>query len=82
MREKLLNFSFELYDLDSSITLEIAADTIVVNFNDNNKQISLWMHDGDIYPEIKHDLIAKDIIPLDVVLKVLEIANRYLMMED
>lgn len=82
MREKLLNFSFDLYDLDSSITLEIAADTIVVNFNDNNKQISLWMHDGDIYPEITHDLIAKDIIPLDVVLKVLEIANRYLMMED
>lgn len=82
MREKLLNFSFDLYDLDSSITLEIAADTIVVNFNDNNKQISLWMHDGDIYPEITHDLIAKDIIPLDVVIKVLEIANRYLMMED
>lgn len=82
MREKLLNFSFELYDLDSSITLEIAADTIVVNFNDNNKQISLWIHDGDIYPEITHDLRAKDIIPLDVVLKVLEIANRYLMMED
>jgi hypothetical protein len=68
----------DLYDLDSNITFQMSTDNITIDFNDRKKQIVLWIQDNDVYPEVVHNLDSNHAIPLDIVIKVLEIAKKYL----
>lgn len=77
MFNKLMNFSMDLYDLDSNITFVMSTDNITIDFNDRKKQMVLWIQDGDLYPEVVHNLDNNHAISIDVVMKVLEIAKKY-----
>ena len=78
MFNNLVNFSMDLYDLDSNITFQMSTDNITSDFNDRKKQMVLWIQDNDVYPEMVHNLDSNHAIPLDIVIKVLEIAKKYL----
>lgn len=77
MFNNLVNFSMDLYDLDSNITLQMSTDNITIDFNDGKKQMVLWIQDDDVYPEIVHNLDSNHAIPLETVMKVLEITKKY-----
>lgn len=78
MFNNLVNFSMDLYDLDSNITFQMSTDNITIDFNDRKKQMVLWIQDDDVYPEIVHNLDSNHAIPLKTVMKVLEITKKYL----
>ena len=78
MFNNLVNFSMDLYDLDSNITFQMSTDNITIDFNNRKKQIVLWIQDNDVYPEVVHNLDSNHAIPLDIVMKVLEITKKYL----
>ncbi|MFR3687270.1 MAG: hypothetical protein ACLTXM_19825 [Enterococcus sp.] len=78
MFKNLINFSMDLYDLDSGITFRMSTDNITIEFNDRKKQMVLWIQDNDVYPEVVHNLDSNYAIPLDTVMKVLEITKKYL----
>lgn len=78
MFNNLVNFSMDLYDLDSNITFQMSTDNITIDFNNRKKQIVLWIQDNDVYPEVVHNLDSNHAIPLDTVIKVLEITKKYL----
>lgn len=78
MFNNLVNFSLDLYDLDSDITLEISTDNITINFNGGKKAIVLLIEDDQVYPELVHNLHSGHAIPIDTVIKVLEIAKKYM----
>lgn len=78
MFNNLVNFSMDLYDLDSNITFQMSTDNITIDFNNRKKQIVLWIQDNEVYPEVVHNLDSNHAIPLDTVMKVLEITKKYL----
>lgn len=78
MFNNLVNYSMDLYDLDSNITFRMSTDNITIEFNDRKKQMVLWIQDNDVYPEVVHNLDSNHAIPLDTVMKVLEITKKYL----
>lgn len=79
MFNDLVNFSFDLYDLDSNITLEVSTDNITIKFNDSGKrEIVLWVKGGEVYPQLVHDFHSSHAMPIDVVIKILEITRNYI----
>jgi len=81
MFNELLNFSFDLYDIDSSITIEMGADCLTVKLNDHRQQILLWLQNDDVYIEVVHGLREKDAIPLETLIEILKVIDKYKTMQ-
>lgn len=81
MFQQLVNFSFDLYDLDSGITLEMSTDHLTIRL-ENDKAILLWFDGGKIYPEVCHDLEHSKKIPLETVDEILGVVKKYQEVED
>lgn len=77
MFNELLNFSFDLYDIDSNITIEMGADCLTVKLNDHRQEILLWLQNDEVYVEVVHDLKEKDAIPLDTLISILNVIDKY-----
>ena len=77
MFNELLNFSFDLYDIDSNITIEMGADCLTVKLNDHRQEILLWLQNDEVYVEVVHDLKETDAIPLDTLISILNVIDKY-----
>ncbi|EMF0193126.1 hypothetical protein NXO50_002601, partial [Enterococcus hirae] len=54
MIKKLIQFSMDLYDIESGATVSVESDHLIINFADK-RQIIIWVVDDMLYPEIVHD---------------------------
>lgn len=75
--EKLIALSFEIYDLNSSLSLNIHTD--MIDILDGNKIIiSIWVQDGELFPSIReHETNTKNAISLNEVLELLKIIKNF-----
>lgn len=75
--EKMIALSFEVYDLNSNLSLNIHTD--MIDILDGNKIIvSIWVQDGKLFPTIReHETNTKNAISLDEVLELLKIIKKF-----
>ena len=75
--ENLIALSFEIYDLNSSLSLNIHTDNIDI-LDGNKIIISIWVQDGELFPTIReHEANTKNAISLDEVLELLKIIKKF-----
>lgn len=54
MIKNLIQFSMDLYDIESGATASVESDHLIISFADK-RQIIIWVVDDMLYPEIVHD---------------------------
>ncbi|MGN8982533.1 hypothetical protein ACTNBL_09470 [Enterococcus villorum] len=76
MIKKLIQFSMDLYDIESGATVSVESDHLIINFADK-RQIIIWVVDDMLYPEIVHDFEESKAVEFETVKKVLELVEKY-----
>ena len=76
MIEQLIQFSLDLYDIESGATLSVESDHLIISLG-SKRQIIIWIVDGNIYPEITHGFEEAEAVELEVVKKVLDLVGKY-----
>lgn len=76
MINNLIDLSMRLYDVYSGITLRVEADSVYV-YVDTDKQIELWVIDGDIHPELIHDKNELSALDIGLVLDILNVVDTW-----
>lgn len=76
MIKKLVQFSMDLYDIESGATLSVESDHLIINFG-GKRQIILWVVDDVQFPEIVHDFEESKAVEFEIVKKVMELIEKY-----
>ncbi|WP_301360245.1 hypothetical protein [Enterococcus spodopteracolus] len=76
MIKKLIQFSMDLYDIDSGATVSVESDHLIISFADK-RQIIIWVVDDMLYPEIVHDFEESKAVEFEIVKKVMELIEKY-----
>lgn len=75
--EKLIALSFELYDINSNLSINISADTIEVS-EGKKVIVSIWVQNGKLYPTIReHEYSSGNAVDMDTVLDILNTFNDF-----
>ncbi|ENZ5553621.1 hypothetical protein ACG6P0_002457 [Enterococcus hirae] len=76
MIKKLIQFSMDLYDIDSGTIVFVESDHLVIKFADE-RQIIIWVVDDMLYPEIVHGFEESKAVEFETVKKVMELIEKY-----
>ncbi|EON3043345.1 TPA: hypothetical protein ACF5O7_000575 [Enterococcus hirae] len=76
MIKQLIQFSMDLYDIESGATVSVESDHLIIKFADE-RQIIIWVVDDMLYPEIVHDFEESKAVEFETVKKVLELVEKY-----
>ncbi|MGQ4068485.1 hypothetical protein ACSQ34_12265 [Enterococcus mundtii] len=76
MIKRLIQFSMDLYDIDSGATVSVESDHLIISFADK-RQIIIWVVDDMLYPEIVHDFEESKAVEFEIVKKVMELIEKY-----
>ena len=77
MIKQLIQFSFDLYDIDSGSTLTVESDHLIINFG-NKRQIIIWVVDDNLFPEIVHGFEESKAVEFEIVKKVMDLVETYI----
>ncbi|NMP59662.1 hypothetical protein [Enterococcus mundtii] len=76
MIKRLIQFSMDLYDIESGATVSVESDHLIISFADK-RQIIIWVVDDMLYPEIVHDFEESKAVEFEIVKKVMELLEKY-----
>lgn len=76
MIKRLIQFSMDLYDIESGATVSVESDHLIISFADK-RQIIIWVVDDMLYPEIVHDFEESKAVEFEIVKKVMELIEKY-----
>jgi hypothetical protein len=76
MIKKLIQFSMDLYDIESGATVSVESDHLIINFG-GKRQIILWVVDDELFPEIVHDFEESKAVEFEIVKTVMELIEKY-----
>ena len=76
MIKKLVQFSMDLYDIESGATLSVESDHLIINFG-GKRQIILWVVDHIFQCHAGQRVNPQYSVEFEIVKKVMELIEKY-----